>query len=365
MSILRSTLIGSVLLAFTSPIAAQQIVGEVVDPAVGPVAGAFIRLLDADGRFVRGVLSDSAGRFVLRIAEPGRYRVRAERIGQVSVEEGPFDVAADAVVRIRLESGTRAIALDGLAVEGEKRCTTRPDRAAGAARVWDEARKALELTIWAKDNAELAYRSTVFARDLGPKLELRDEVLRSVANVGYKSFSTARPEELQEHGFARVLGDSIEYYGLDAEMLLSDWFLDTHCFELEAGADAHLIGLRFRPVRDRSRPEVEGTLWVDRSTGELRHISYGYLRMDLVLPPLMQVKQPSDPEIPEVRMTGRTSFRRLDSGIWIVDDWWIRVPVLTRMRGEVHLDGWRTRGGVVLDAWQRGDVSGRPWRATR
>jgi hypothetical protein len=333
-----------------APAAAQRITGEIADPAAGgPVVGAFIRLLDAEGRFLRGVLSDTAGRFTIALPAPGRYLLRAERIGYTSVDAGPFDVAPGETLPVRMESGMRAIMLEGLAVESEKRCTTRPERAAGAARVWDEARKALELTLWAMDNADIRYRSTVYVRDLGPRLDVRDQRLRSVANVGAKSFPTVAVETIAEHGFARLVGDSIDYYGLDAEMLISDWFLDTHCFEVQAG-DEDLIGLGFRPIRNRGQPDVEGTLWVERATGRLRWLDYAYVGIESVMPDLRRAVRPSDPAIPSIRMTGHTVFRRLESGIWIVDDWWIRVPVLGYSRGEVHLNGWRQQGGVVLEA---------------
>lgn len=344
------------------PVAGQRFTGEIRDPASGPVAGAFIRLLDADGRYLRGVLSDSAGRFVLVVPGPGRYRLRAERIGQRSVEAGPFDLAEGQTVPVRLESGVQAIALEGLEVGGEKRCMVRPDRAAGAARVWDEARKALELTLWARDNADVRSRSTVFTRDLGPRLEVRNEVLRAAASVGYKTFLTVPVEEVTEYGFARMDGDSIDYFGLDAEMLLSDWFLDTHCFELVNASDSSLVGLGFRPVTDRARPDVEGTLWVERASGRLRWLDYAYIRMETVMPHLASVSAPPDPRVPAIRTTGRTAFRRLESGLWIVDDWWIRMPVLQRIRGRVELTGWRTRGGIVLETYVRalsGIVRGR------
>lgn len=344
--------IGLLLLAFGAPASAQRIVGEIADPGTGmPVSGAFIRLLDADGGFLRGVLSDSAGRFGIPVPGPGRYRIAAERIGYTSIDAGPFDVAADSVVVVRLESGSRAIALDGIEVDGEKRCSVRPERAAGAARVWDEARKALEITRWAEQNAEIRFRVSVYSRALGPRLDTIDQTVRSVTNVGGKSFPTAAPALIEQHGFARLDGDTIEYAGLDAGMLLSDWFLDSHCFELVADADQGMLGLTFRPLDDGRRPDVTGTLWVDRASGELRSIEYVYIRVESVLPALARVERSSDPQVPQVRMSAQTRFSRLDNGVWIVSDWWIRVPELRWTSDRVLLNGWRERGGVVLEAW--------------
>lgn len=53
------------------------------------------------------------------------------------------------------------------------------------------------------------------------------------------------------------------FYAPDAEVLLSDAFLDSHCFSLrEATVQGEArLGLTFEPVPGRTIPEVRGVLW--------------------------------------------------------------------------------------------------------
>lgn len=345
----RLQLILPLLGLLAGPLHAQRIVGQLLDPAEGPVIGAFVRLMGGDGTYLGGVITDAEGRFTLQAPKPGTYRVLAERIGYESVEAGPFEVGAGATVPVQLQSGMRAIALEGLDVSGERRCTTRRDRAQGAARVWEEARKALEVTLWAKENAEVQFRGTVYHQQLAPDLEVLDQTAQTFFGASYRTFITADPGLLEEFGYARADGDSIEYYGLDAEVLLSDHFLDLHCFELtESPDDPAYVGLSFKPVQDRGLPDLEGTLWVERATGRLRDIEYRWVSMYRVFPAMTDAAPPPA-GVPPIRMTGKTAFRQLENGIWIVDDWWIRVPVLVWDRHAFRIDGWRVRGGLVLN----------------
>ena len=58
-------------------------------------------------------------------------------------------------------------------------------------------------------------------------------------------------EDLLESGFIRRVDDGgFDYFGPDASVLLSDAFLDTHCFRLVAREDLpEAVGLAFDPVR--------------------------------------------------------------------------------------------------------------------
>jgi hypothetical protein len=129
------------------------------------------------------------------------------------------------------------------------------------------------------------------------------------------------------------------YYGPDAEVLVADAFLDTHCFETRRGeADAAgLIGLAFAPVRGRKLPDITGTLWLDPKTSELRYIEFTYTGIDGGL----NVKG----------VGGRTDFRRLPNGAWIVDRWYIRLPIPKRgPGGHLFASGLLEGGGEIVDA---------------
>jgi hypothetical protein len=327
----------------------------VISGSQAPLVGAFVKLRDGAGNVLRAVLTDTAGRFVVQAPAPGRYSILVERIGQETIEDGPFDLAADQTWPVRLESKPRPIVLQGLEARGERRCTVRPDRAEGASRVWEEARKALEITLWARDNAAFHFRSTKYVRELDPTLaRTRRQTAKPAGGTGAKPFLTADAAFLSDSGFAKVLGDSIEYYGPDAEILLSDAFLDHHCFELvSSNNDADLIGLRFRPTQKRRLPDVEGTLWIERDSGLLRWLDFRFVQLEGIMP-LASVAPPleGEPRHPRPDVTGRTDFQRLPNGVWIINRWWIRMPLLRRTGDRIYLSGWREEGGVVLDTRQ-------------
>jgi hypothetical protein len=98
-----------------------------------------------------------------------------------------------------------------------------------------------------------------------------------------------------------------------------------------------MIGLGFRPTLGSSVPDIEGVLWLDRSTLELRHIEYRYTNVDRAY---------------RGRETGgRTEFLRLKSGAWIVSKWYIRMPTVIASgfeRGEYRVVSLFEEGGEVL-----------------
>jgi len=65
------------------------------------------------------------------------------------------------------------------------------------------------------------------------------------------------------------------YDGIDARVFLSDPFLDTHCFRIRPSRDADgTVGLAFEPVESREVSDVEGVLWLDEQTAELRVLEF-------------------------------------------------------------------------------------------
>src|SRR5690606_981255 len=87
------------------------------------------------------------------------------------------------------------------------------------------------------------------------------------------------PDTLADHGFVRDMDGTVIFYAPDAEVLLSDAFLNTHCFGLREttaqGEDR--VGLTFEPVPGRRVPDVRGVLWLDTEGARLRSIEYQYV----------------------------------------------------------------------------------------
>jgi hypothetical protein len=188
---------------------------------------------------------------------------------------------------------------------------------------------------------------------------LREE--RSVqANFTSTPFAAIDPARLAERGFIEDIGGgSAQYYAPDATVLLSDPFLDTHCFRLEnrAADGVDLVGLAFEPIAGRGQSDIVGVLWLERESARLRSLEYRYVNHPL--------------RLPETDAGGEVAFAELPNGTWIVKEWRIRMPEVAEerdgqqrfrryvIRGYKHTGGTVQRastasGAVVIDELQSG-----------
>lgn len=327
-------------LAFVPPADAQTVRGRVVEEGTRqPLAGAFVVLVDAEGNRHDAVLSDGDGRFTIQAVEPGTYRIKAELIGYATIESRWLDLGAGGTVAQELEVPVQAISLDAISVQSRNRCRPRPGVGPGTAHLWAEAKKALDVTQWAEEQEALRMRIMEYSRELSPNAHsVREASQRSRTGYYDQSPYRSRPaDELAREGYIRMVGDNeYEYYAPDAEVLLSGTFLEHHCFwvvEGEAEEDDGLVGLAFEPVRGRDVPEIEGTLWMDQGTAELRRLDFRYTRL-----PFRGVTSSA--------AGGRVEFERLANGVWIVQRWRLRMPLVAQKRG-ASWRGSRTRLEVV------------------
>jgi hypothetical protein len=334
-----------------APVAAQSVLFRIVDDETSaPVFGAIALLLDEQGEIVRRVLTDEQGRALFVSVPAARYRVRAEMIGMATLESNVFEVAGRATEPRELRLVPRAIDLEAIDVRAERRrCVARPTQEGLVlATLWDEARKALSAAAITEQQGLYRYETMTYERDVDASsgVVLRDEESRG---GGYMRtpFETLAADDLVGTGFVRSDGGELVYYAPDANVLLSDAFLDTHCFRLEEGPEsANVIGLAFEPLERRGRVvDVGGTLWLDRQTAELRWLDYTYHNLDL--------------QIRSAAARGRVEFQRMPAGTWIVPDWWIEMPILANRflddgSSRVALTRIRRAGGRVLDVHEAG-----------
>lgn len=339
------------------PLAAQTVVGTVVERGTArPLAGAFVVLVDGDGRRRNGGLTGEDGGYQLRAAAPGRYRLLAELIGYASATTGWIELAAGASVRHDIEVRVEAVTLEGIEVETGERCRRRPGAGPETARLWEEARKALEVARWSEDQGILRFRVVEHERTLDART-LRVLEQQERGRSGYYDRSPYRsipPERLHEGGYIQRLPDqSYAYFAPDADVLLSESFLETHCFGVVDGRDEEreLIGLAFEPVPERKLPDVRGVLWLEKGSAELRRLDYTYQNL-----PFRHGDWP--------QVGGRVELERLATGMWIVRRWRIRMPLEAESTdrpgraGELELvrlleqgaeiRGVTTRGGTVI-----------------
>ena len=337
------------LAAAQQPAAPQQEVrGSVTEGStLAPIEGAMVLLLDRGGRRITGVLSGANGRFRVPVPTPGRYFLRVDRIGYGSTDSPMFEVAGGASVQQSVESAVRPVQLAGIDVTASsRRCEVRPSEGLATARVWEEARKALAAATWTSDRAIYNFTWMKFERVMDEYAQaILSEKRTFSRQYSTNPFGAIDPDTLKAKGYIEVLSNGdLQYWAPDATVLLSDAFLDTHCFKLQRGErDGNvLIGLVFEPLGTRRLTDVEGVLWLDQATARLLSIEYHYTNLR---------EGPADHEA-----GGNLTLIDLPNGTWIVKEWSIRMPVITELRNArtarstYQVTGYRVEGAVVQRA---------------
>lgn len=317
---LLSLVVAAMLAAASAhPARAQIIRGWIVDASTQvPIPGAFIVLVDSAGTQRGEALAGSEGTFVLKAPQTGRYVLRAERIGYADTLSDTLDVKAGSTLTYRFEISARPVDLEGLKVTGKGRCRLSRDMGAETNVLWEEVRKALSIAVWGEKERYVPYQTLAWSRTRALfSLDILSDTMRVSSGYGRTPFASESARKLGSKGYIRSgRGGSYTFYGLDAQTLLSDDFLSTHCFRVrEAGkAQKGLIGLAFQPLHKGGPPDIVGTLWVDRATAELRYLEFRYDKI------------PMPGHLSPKRFGGRMEFRRLGNGDWVVDHWWLRMP---------------------------------------
>lgn len=306
--------------------------------STAPVEGAMVVLLDADGRVVERTMTGADGTFVLSAPRSGRFVLRADRIGHESTLSDELQLVAGDTVNVPLLADVRAIRLAAIDVEADPRCVLRPEEGRSVARLWGEARKALESARWTATHGLYQYEFVEFDRVWdGNRRAISNQRLRRRLENSQSLFGSVPVDVLMSEGFVVVEGEDWVYRGPDADVLLSDPFLDTHCFRVGRREGAsELVALEFEPVDQPDRSEIEGVLWVDRESAELHSIDYRYVNLDR--------------DWGGRRFGGTIEFDRLPSGPSIIRRWRIWMPSLQHVFGQrrARFSGIREQGAEVL-----------------
>ena len=305
------------------------------------VPGAFVTLVDTVRTERVRVITNHAGEFVLSAPAPGIYRIRSKRIGFRPYVSEPLTVRAGETISYHAVVAPMPVALEQVVIAGDRQCDV--DGGTSVAALWEEAREALAAVRWTRTAPGYWYELRQFEREVLASGS-RDGLDSTWLNAGFFQipFSSVPAEQLAAQGFVVQDDAGWVYFAPEAEVLLSEPFLRTHCFEtkLGRGETAGLMGLMFSPARGRKLPDVSGTLWVDQSTGDLRHLEFKYVQLPSGL---------ADP-----RAGGRVAFMRVPTGAWIVHDWVIRMPIAQEAEVSAsgipefsRVKGLRERGGTA------------------
>lgn len=310
-------LVGFFLLGVVSPARAQVVRGTLLEEETSrPIPGAFVILQDSAGRSVATTMTAGAGTWLLRAPAAGTYQIRADRIGYSSLVSEPLTLAEGESVTYRLSAGVAPIEMAELAVEGAGgECDVLEEEGLAVYRVWEEARKALAAIVWTGQQPYYRFDAVHFEQSLDADEQPLSEIeYEEVRYFGRHPFRAIPVQDLVLGGFVQRISGTVQYYGPDAAVLLSDEFLRRHCFRLLDTDDPTLVGLEFEPVADARVEDIAGTMWLDAASAELRRLDFRYENLDL--------------GVDTRHLGGTIHFVRLPSGAWIVQHWAIRVPVL-------------------------------------
>src|SRR5690349_21478333 len=277
-ALIRAAGMLAALAGLSTGAAAQVVRGVVVEAGSGRgLPGVVVVLLDSAGKRLAGVLVGDDGKYAIRAMTPGRYAVRAERIGYRADAPTPVTLGAGQTVDLRLETQPIPVVLGVVRVTGKSACVASAADGSEVSAVWDETRKALFATDLTQRQELFSARVSRFERTLDARSGKVTHYQTNEANaVTRNPFVSENAAALSAKGYVRPSGADVIYYAPDAAVLLSDEFLADHCFRLREGEGkrAGLIGLAFEPVKGRDKPDIGGTLWIDQKSAELRDLDF-------------------------------------------------------------------------------------------
>lgn len=336
---LRLLAIGLLLTVTSGALGAQLVHGTVREAGSGaPLAGVVVSIhRPADGNpttSLAATLTNTSGEFSITPGDTGYFILIVKRIGVRQFQSPPFVLAPGQTHRLDVTLDPVRYELPVVTVSAATPCRARGADRGRIAALWEEARTAItasELSL-----RDRLFRATItrYQRQLEARqLITRGETRNSRSGVTEHAFVSIPAESLAVHGYARVLPDEVvEYFAPDERVLLSELFVRDHCFGLARDNIAGEVGITFEPVRNRRVSDIEGTLWLDARTFELRRVAFRYTNF------------PSPVRDP--RIGGEVHFARLSSGAWHVSRWFMRVP---RVELQRETTGTPRTGRVVVD----------------
>lgn len=314
-------LILSSLVAIAEPVAAQIVRGRVTDRmSSAPIPGVLVTLVPDAGPATNAlsVLSNARGEYAVRAPAAGRYRVDAKRIGAQRFVSEPFDLGAgeSKVIDVTLDAVQR---LPEVRIVESDMCLLNERDRARVNSLWDEARTVLTAARISLRDRLFEGQLTRYVRGLHPRsLNVLEESWAEQKGMMERPFVSLSADSLSRLGYRRTVGEFEYYYAPDAEVLLSSSFRRDHCYRVVEGSRDRrgMIGIAFEPSPRRVMPDVNGTLWLDAQTFELRLVDFKYT----LLPPFDGSNN----------VGGEVHFGKLSNGAWVVSRWFLRFPQFAR-----------------------------------
>lgn len=308
--------------------------GVVRDATSGlAVPGAVVSLLDSARSVLQRTASGARGEYRLTLSRVA-VRVQVRRIGFRPYELRLLpDNGDNRTLDLRIERLPSIIT--GLIVRAHAACPARADTPL-AFGLWEQARSALLASVVARESQRADMRRYRFVRILDNERLADMRVVTDTSVRSEASFAAVlTPAGFVRSGFAIDGPVERTYYGPDADVLLSDAFLNGYCMRLADADPQHpeRVGVRFTPARSqRDRVEIDGTLWIDTAARSLTHIAYRYLM--------------TDGRLNAARPGGEVVFAEMPSGAVFIDRWTMRLAGFAMETIPGVIMGTRPGGGV-------------------
>jgi hypothetical protein len=333
---LRPILVAAAVFVAGTPLAAQEVLIEVVELSNGkPIVGANVSLVDQNGRSLFGNFSDQGGHTALRAPSAGRYVVRSDKVGYETWSSVELQVAG-AVIRVRagmspLRNPATVIA------RTETACQVLTPAGTPAGDLWVEIRKALTASALTDAQALVPLDVDLYERALDRNLGVVSERKEQRSRIARRPATGISWDQVDSARRGAVAGGEV-YRAPEAATLVSEQFIKSHCYAAIRGygPEVGLAGLEFRPARVGSQPELTGILWLDPKANSLRSLNFDYVNLPIPLR--------------IARTTGRVEFQQLPGGQWIVPRWYIRMPRVAQMTSADSLLGYQEVGGASRPA---------------
>lgn len=310
----------------TSPLAAQELYGTLRrSDGRGSAMGTVVLVIRVsnDSLVARAVTGESGS---YRVVIPSdSVVVRALRIGQQPQELGAIRLAPDESRELSAILVDAPVNISAMRTRVNSRCGSPTEGSALVARLFADARTALLASELVSPDGRPMTRYRIVTELWSTQEDrLLNALYSEMTTDSLRPFRSVSTDSLARLGYVSPQGDgSTVYRAPDANVLVDDKFLAEHCLSLVEGTGerAGWIGVGFRPARvRRDITLIEGTLWLDRATSELRRLEFGYVGLDRVAE--------------RTKPGGWLEFTRLDNGIWFVNQWKLRMP---RMANRVTL----------------------------
>lgn len=287
-----------------------------------PVSGAVVELVrPQDSMAVAHALTRGDGSFHLNVqATPAMWlRTRAIGFRPVVTPIGPPVNGGSEALTIQLATSSFVLA-DVEVRASRKACSQAPGSSALLAEVFELVQTT----------------NAIVSRHLGsPDLRFTVELhFRDSLAVGISDSTITYPEHamldwpvrapslerLQQDGFSRpkAAGEGVGrwFYGLDLEVLQTDWFAGQQCFwvtsaRAEDGQD--VVVLHFEPADGLKQPSVEGTVLVRTTDWSVQRLEYRHVNL------------PS--WYPRGSSGGMITFDHDGDGVWYPSSWRLRSPI--------------------------------------